>query len=573
MDRRQIVESAALAYQEPSIVTILTQSSFLLLLNGLNHVMNKVLYCGLIGQILLGVAYGSPSLDPLLSNEAQQVMVQLGFLGLLLLVFEGGLSTDIGQLKANLWLSAGIAITGIVMPVGLSFILMALANASPLQAFSAGAALCSTSLGTTFTVLGSTGLINTRMGVVLSSAAMMDDVVGLVMVQVVDNLGGSNSSVSAVTIVRPVLVSVAFATMVPLVVRLSLKPLASVVRFLQDMPYSWSTRLTASPSASLVLDTLLLLGLVAGSSYAGTSNLFAAYIAGASISWLDNHLQLDRPRDVPDTTNTPTAHDTPSIPPKNHNGLELFRTYYAPALNRILKPFFFASIGFSIPISRMFKGSIVWRGIIYTLLMILGKAFCGLWLVRLSSHDSSKAEPDLDAKRTSVLSWLMTCLQSVVSPHLRRKSTRASPTSKPARPATSQELAQAGCSTPQADLGAAKPLHLERDSAPPLPSPKATIKKPISLYPAAILSAAMVSRGEIGFLISAVAESNGTFTSTSGDDEIFLIVTWAIMLCTIIGPVVVGTLVRRVRRLEAGKSEAQGPDVTGRDVLGIWGVQ
>lgn len=56
--------------------------------------------------------------------------------------------------------------------------LVVLANATPLQAFAAGAALCSTSLGTTFTVMQTSGLSATRMGVVLTSAAMMDDVVG-----------------------------------------------------------------------------------------------------------------------------------------------------------------------------------------------------------------------------------------------------------------------------------------------------------------------------------------------------------------------------------------------------------
>jgi Kef-type K+ transport system membrane component KefB len=68
--------------------------------------------------------------------------------------------------------------TGIVLCVGFSYILMVIANATPLQAFAAGAALCSTSLGTTFTVMQTSGLNVTRMGVVLTSAAMMDDVVG-----------------------------------------------------------------------------------------------------------------------------------------------------------------------------------------------------------------------------------------------------------------------------------------------------------------------------------------------------------------------------------------------------------
>lgn len=93
--------------------------------------------------------------------------------------------------------------------------------------------------------------------------------------------------------------------------------------------------------------------------------------------------------------------------------------------------------------------------------------------------------------------------------------------------------------------------------------------KPLCLYPASILGFAMVTRGEIGFLISSLANSNGIFSS-AGNDDIFLIVTWAIVLCTVIGPIGVGLLVKRLRRLEIEKEESGGGR---RDVLGVWGIQ
>jgi hypothetical protein len=82
---------AALAYQEPSVVVILIQSSFLLLLNVLNWALDALLYCGLIGQILVGIAWGTPGAQ-ILSLDAEHVVVQLGYLGLILLVFEGCIS-------------------------------------------------------------------------------------------------------------------------------------------------------------------------------------------------------------------------------------------------------------------------------------------------------------------------------------------------------------------------------------------------------------------------------------------------------------------------------------------------
>ncbi|KAI5862482.1 hypothetical protein GGS23DRAFT_597288 [Durotheca rogersii] len=116
-------------------------------------------------------------------------------------------------MRANLLLSTCVAATGIAAPMGLSFSLGPMAGATPLQSFAAGAALCATSLGTTFTVLGTSGLVSTRLGTVLSTAAMLDDVVGLIMVHIVSSLGRDAASIAAAVIVRPALVSLAFVVL------------------------------------------------------------------------------------------------------------------------------------------------------------------------------------------------------------------------------------------------------------------------------------------------------------------------------------------------------------------------
>lgn len=80
--------AASLPYREPDIVTILIQTSFLLLLNITNFLLDRAVYCGLVGQIFIGVAWGTPGAK-WLSTEAEDTVVQLGYLGLLLLVYEG----------------------------------------------------------------------------------------------------------------------------------------------------------------------------------------------------------------------------------------------------------------------------------------------------------------------------------------------------------------------------------------------------------------------------------------------------------------------------------------------------
>lgn len=80
--------AAALPYREPDIVTILIFAAFLLLLTIANYALDRLLYCGLVGQILLGVAWGVPGAN-WLTREAQDTIMQLGYLGLILIVYEG----------------------------------------------------------------------------------------------------------------------------------------------------------------------------------------------------------------------------------------------------------------------------------------------------------------------------------------------------------------------------------------------------------------------------------------------------------------------------------------------------
>ncbi|KAH0493246.1 hypothetical protein TgHK011_008160 [Trichoderma gracile] len=548
--------AASLPYHEPGIVTILIQASFLLLLNIANFVLDHSLYCGLLGQIFLG------------------------YLGLLLLVYEGGLSTSLTALRANLWLSSCVAITGISVPMGLSFVLQKLSSATPLQAFAAGAALCSTSLGTTFTVLRSTGLVKSRLGVVLTSAAMMDDVVGLVMVQIISNLGSSGNHIGAVTIVRPLLVSLAFAVCAPLICVFAAKPFTLCLNFHRMRhPQGSINQLVNKRGTPWIVHSSILIGCIAGSTYAGTSNLFAAYIAGAAISWWDS--EVPHPVQVASAVGrSASEHNEITSPTERGNrntslstferfqgvdssGSAVFERYYLQPLERILKPFFFASIGFSIPISELFHGSIVWKGIVYTVLMMVGKLLCGVWLLRISVASI------LPPKLITIIKH-----PKIQMPHfwgrIDRKESNSPQTSTPAHPADSQEPlptsqeASTASSQPSPDsVGQTTNSHS---------SPAGT--NPRSIYPASILGCAMTARGEIGFLISSIAESNEIFASADVEDgkssEIFLVVTWAIMLCTILGPLSLGLVVRRVKQLQQGV-EKEGRLVA-KDVLGDWGL-
>ena len=82
------IEHAAFSYREPSIEVILILTAFVLLLNIINFILDKIVYCGLLGQILVGVWFGTPGAQ-WLREHVELVVQQLGYLGLIMLVYEG----------------------------------------------------------------------------------------------------------------------------------------------------------------------------------------------------------------------------------------------------------------------------------------------------------------------------------------------------------------------------------------------------------------------------------------------------------------------------------------------------
>ncbi|KAI5795407.1 sodium/hydrogen exchanger family protein [Peziza echinospora] len=601
--------ATSLPYHEPAILTIVIQSSFLLLLNVINWALNKVLYCGLVGQILVGVAFGIPGAD-WLGRDAQKTVVQLGYLGLILVVYEGGLSTNITHSLSNLTLSTLVALTGILLPIALSFLLVPLTHppSTPLQCFSAGAALSATSLGTTFTILSTSGLKGTRLATVLTSAAMMDDVIGLVMIQIVANLG-AGSHITAGLIVRPVAVSVGLLVVVVGVCRFAVRPgyglLQKQVAGSLERKGWWGEvvrMVLAGPYTPFVMHTLLLFGMVSGAAWAGTSALFAAFLAGAVVSWWDQDVVLGAKQEAGSeevvNESVMSREENQASPPqsptrKPTTGIEVYEIFYSAPIERILAPLFFASIGFSIPITQMFTGKIIWRGILYAILMIFGKLLTGVWLLRWSS---ALEKLKLSSSTGRIGGRKSKHDEKDTGTGIQQNSSM--PAGNDTRGIVAEgESGSSGSDneiTPSSGVIGSNGAILSPN--PNTSAPHLISQCPIptkSLYPPLILGLAMVARGEIGFLIAAVAQSKGIFstdsdfnTADSGQD-LYIIVIWAIVICTLLGPIAVGLMVGRVKRLEeqhvAAESSGEGEknsdgEVVGRrrplnsGVLGSWGV-
>jgi hypothetical protein len=77
-------------YHDPPIASLLILSNYFYLLNLFGWAFEWLFSAGLLGQILIGIVWGGP-LSQWLHVEWQETFVVVGYIGLLLVVFQGEL--------------------------------------------------------------------------------------------------------------------------------------------------------------------------------------------------------------------------------------------------------------------------------------------------------------------------------------------------------------------------------------------------------------------------------------------------------------------------------------------------
>lgn len=143
-----------------------------------------------LGELLAGIALGNVvlfgwhGLDFLATNAGLQILAELG---VILLLFEVGLESDLAEMRAVGWSSLLVACVGVVVPFVLGWGVSAwlLPDHETLVHIFVGATLCATSVGITARVLTDLGRLQDRESRIVLGAAVLDDVLGLVVLAVV----------------------------------------------------------------------------------------------------------------------------------------------------------------------------------------------------------------------------------------------------------------------------------------------------------------------------------------------------------------------------------------------------
>ena len=142
----------------------------------------------LVGQIFAGILLGPSLLDVVPYAPA---WVLLGEIGLVLLVVEAGVDIDVTTLKLIGVRGVIIAIIGSVLPIAIGIGIAFGLGAAPTEAIAAGSAFGPTSLGIAMNILKSANFINTPTGQLIVAAAIIDDMIALIILSQLTALVGT----------------------------------------------------------------------------------------------------------------------------------------------------------------------------------------------------------------------------------------------------------------------------------------------------------------------------------------------------------------------------------------------
>jgi Kef-type K+ transport system membrane component KefB len=143
-----------------------------------------------LGELCAGIVLGNLLIFGFLAAEplkTDATIAALAELGVIILLFEVGLESDLKEMMEVGWSSLLVAVVGVVVPFLLGWLVSAyfIPDESRLAHIFIGATLCATSVGITARVFKDLGKLSTREARIILGAAVLDDVLGLLILAIV----------------------------------------------------------------------------------------------------------------------------------------------------------------------------------------------------------------------------------------------------------------------------------------------------------------------------------------------------------------------------------------------------
>ena len=165
----------------------------------LGDVTNKVNMTQVVGALLAGVLIGPSCLDWVTETDFVEKAAEIG---VILLMFTAGLDTDVKQLKKNSVACIVIASIGVLVPLlcgAMAYYFYFEAGANDyeeiLKAVFIGVVLTATSVSITVEALREMGKLDGKVGSAILGAAVIDDIMGIVVLTIVISMKDSSVSI------------------------------------------------------------------------------------------------------------------------------------------------------------------------------------------------------------------------------------------------------------------------------------------------------------------------------------------------------------------------------------------
>ena len=162
---------------------------------------------GVVGMLFAGLAIGALQYIPgqnIFNNTTLAGLAFLAKIGVVLIMFSAGMETDIKQIRAVGVQSIVITLFGVLVPMGFGFVVACLFNGGfaasrdvLLSNLFYGVILTATSVSVTVATLKELGKLSGKVGTTIVSAAILDDIIGIVVLSFVIGMKGTEKGASS----------------------------------------------------------------------------------------------------------------------------------------------------------------------------------------------------------------------------------------------------------------------------------------------------------------------------------------------------------------------------------------
>lgn len=228
---------------------------------------------GIVGEIIAGILIGPSVLGWISPNE---VLTALSELGVMFLLFRVGLEVKASELMRVGPVASLVAALGVIVPFLMGWGIMLGFGYPQTESIFVGAAMVATSVGITARVLAARGLLNLMASRIILAAAVIDDVLGLLVLAVVSSM--AKGSINLVEIATTAVLAIGFTIAIA---RWGTQTAARIV------PAAGERLKAGEGQFNVALVVLFALSVLA--VYAGVAAIIGAFLAGMALAESVSH--------------------------------------------------------------------------------------------------------------------------------------------------------------------------------------------------------------------------------------------------------------------------------------------